>query len=71
MREFTDIERSLVRAWQDRKPPMEHSWRDWYFGDSFMATMSARTGPDKVDAKQKCDCDTCSMGRVGLIGPIL
>lgn len=55
-----------LRAHLDRKPPDSRwTWGDWFtFDGEYLGIRLARTGPDAVDTKQRCDCDVCAKGRV-------
>ena len=66
--------REELREWLDRRPPVRYgaiglvgeallrhrAWRDWFDGDEYLGERSARTGPDAVDAKQRCGCEVCA-----------
>lgn len=64
--------RDELRAHLDRRPPRNPNhitWRTWfqpYDGgpdEAYLGQRSARTGPDRVRATQKCTCDVCANGR--------
>ena len=72
---MTDDEKAQWRAWMDRPVDcnrcgglgghkgtcMLDSWRDWFDGDTCLAVMSSRTGPDVTTvAAKKCDCSQCN-----------
>ena len=41
--------------------PVTSTWRDWFDGDTCLAVMSSRTGPDvPTVAAKKCDCSQCN-----------
>lgn len=60
--------RDELRAWLDRPPPPRWNmfgvdgWQHWYdpVTGEYLGARSPRTGPDPVDAKQRCLCGQCS-----------
>lgn len=47
-----------------RKMTHKPQWRDWYSKDgTYLGVVSARTGPDTTDTRQKCECVVCTSGR--------
>lgn len=61
------LDRAALRAWLDRKPPSRAATgvprSHWWFanGDGdYIGERSARTGPDDVNAAQRCACEVCA-----------
>ena len=62
--------REELREWLDRRPRRipslagayrVESWCSWFDADgNYLGERSARTGPDAVDAKQRCGCEVCA-----------
>lgn len=57
--------RRTARTMQRYAPPAGSSWRSWFADGAYLGEVSARTGPDAVETKQRCACEVCKDGRDG------